>query len=151
MKIIIHCSDSTFGNAILINQWHKENGWMSKTGISMGYHFDILNGRITSNKYNQIYDGLIEVGRPIDEDNHIETWELGAHTRGRNNSIGICLIGNSGGFTVAQLEALEALLEELRNLYRELDIEQHSHFDKNKPYCAGLDQSFIDRLKYKFS
>ena len=38
-KIIIHCSDSEFGDAALIDKWHKERGW---TGI--GYHYVILNG-----------------------------------------------------------------------------------------------------------
>jgi hypothetical protein len=39
--IVIHQSDSAFGNAAVIDKWHRERGW---SGI--GYHWVILNGRI---------------------------------------------------------------------------------------------------------
>ena len=38
-KVIIHCSDSDFGTASVIDGWHKERGW---DGI--GYHYVITNG-----------------------------------------------------------------------------------------------------------
>ena len=89
IKCIIHCSDSPQGrgdNAETIHKWHKERGF---DGI--GYHYVILE------------DGTIESGRP-------EYWS-GAHAKGYNNSIGVCLIGDSI-FTHAQFIALEKLLKE---------------------------------------
>jgi hypothetical protein len=32
-QIIIHCSDSEFGNVIQIDRWHRERGWKG-----IGYH-----------------------------------------------------------------------------------------------------------------
>lgn len=85
-KIIVHCSDSEWATAQVIDQWHKERGW---SGI--GYHFVICNGYPTyeSWKNKQIdpkYLGKIEIGRPIEK--------IGSHAKGDNHdSIGICLIG----------------------------------------------------------
>lgn len=39
-KIIINCSDSDWGDAEVIDEWHRERGW---DGI--GYHYIICNGR----------------------------------------------------------------------------------------------------------
>jgi len=140
-KVIIHCSDSAFGNAELIGSWHRgENGWSE-----IGYHFVILNGRTDAKfKYDSLYDGLIETGRHILED--------GAHTKGQNTeSIGICLIGKSNEFTDVQMNKLEQLLIILMAKFNELDIFQHSDFDPhNKPYCAGLTDSIMTDLRHKF-
>lgn len=134
MKVIIHCSDSPFGDAATIDRWHKERGWKM-----IGYHYVILNGvRKSASKYIEIDDGKIEEGRPLGM--------KGAHTYGHNDSIGICLIGNSNSFTVKQLMTLEdKLLPELREIYEDIDIYQHSDFDDNKPHCAGLDYRFLDK------
>jgi len=86
-QIVVHCSASNWGNAKVIDEWHKERGW---SGI--GYHFVIGNGYPSYNswrykKKQNNYDGLIEIGRPIDR--------MGAHAKGDNaHSIGVCLIGN---------------------------------------------------------
>lgn len=72
--IIIHCSDSPFGNAAVIDGWHRERGFNR-----IGYHYVIGNG-------NGSKPGEIEEGRAVDQ--------VGAHAVGYNsNSIGICLIG----------------------------------------------------------
>ena len=47
-RITIHCSDSEWGNADVIDEWHKKRGW---DGI--GYHYVILNGYPT---YNEVMD-----------------------------------------------------------------------------------------------
>jgi len=121
--IVVHCSDSTFGDAALIDQWHKERGW---TGI--GYHYVILR------------DGTVEKGRPDSE--------RGAHVKGKNsNSIGICLIGKDGLYTMAQAAALRELLQVLRAQYSipSSEIYGHRDFDDGKT-CPDFDvQEFVKR------
>ena len=81
--MVVHCSDSPQGrgdNASIIDKWHKQRGW---SGI--GYHFVILE------------DGTLEVGRDIEKS--------GAHAKGHNEKIGVCLIGRDT-FTQAQADTL---------------------------------------------
>lgn len=101
--IILHCSDSTFGSAIEIDKWHRERGW-----DNIGYNFVICNGQIENNTYMSCMDGTIERGRDIDKS--------GAHAKGYNNYIGICLIGINS-FTDAQFKSLEVLVKELILIY----------------------------------
>lgn len=106
-KHIIHCSDSTFGDAATIDRWHKERGW---NGI--GYHFVILP------------DGTIEKGRPLNKQ--------GAHVYGHNrNSVGTCLIGKTE-FTPRQFEALQILHNVLEAIYGTLPFYGHRDYDKGK-------------------
>ena len=148
-KVIIHCSDSEFGNAAIINEWHRQRGFYSvEQNISIGYHLVILNGKISARCYNPRFDGRIETGRGFDEDNHIERWEHGAHTKGQNySSLGICLIGKSGDFTNAQIRGLSKELRELRIQFGQLDIGQHSDYSKSKPFCAGFTEKQMRELK----
>lgn len=102
--IIVHCSDSTWGNAAVIDEWHKERGFNRKGKVNValkhiGYHRVILNGRISAkSSYDIRRDGFIECGRDLDE--------VGAHCLGMNDSsLGICLIGKSK-FTELQMLAL---------------------------------------------
>lgn len=109
--IIIHCSDSPQGrgdDASTIDRWHKERGW---TGI--GYHYVILE------------DGLIQEGRPLGT--------KGAHARGYNNYIGICLIGVDA-FTDAQFTSLALLC-------KALDVEDiKGHYDvSTTKTCPNFD------------
>ncbi|MGE5457300.1 MAG: N-acetylmuramoyl-L-alanine amidase [Methanococcaceae archaeon] len=136
--VIVHCSDSGFGNAVLIDSWHAERGFKTPAGIHVGYHFVILNGQIGAYKHNSMFDGTIETGRPIDDDSDLELDEIGAHTFGYNNAVGICLIGLSGTFSVAQIRSLKFLIKMLRKQFGEIKVIQHSDVDKKKPYCAGL-------------
>jgi len=96
--IIIHCSDSEWGDAKVIDSWHKERGFKE-----IGYNYVVMNGRRkTKNEYEASEDGLVELGRAITKE--------GAHCIGYNsNSIGICLIGVRD-FTVAQYKALFKLI-----------------------------------------
>jgi N-acetylmuramoyl-L-alanine amidase len=103
--IIIHCSDSRWGDKSEIDNWHKARGW---SGI--GYHHVILNGHRRPNNYKFNEDGLIEEGRSHEV--------AGAHAEGYNsNSLGICLIGKDD-FTERQLKAMYQLLKLLMTKYK---------------------------------
>jgi N-acetylmuramoyl-L-alanine amidase len=137
-NVIVHCSDSSFGNAALISKWHTlpvpdGRGW-----DAIGYHYVILNGRLSAYKMNSYFDGHIETGRPLDDDADMELDERGAHAFGYNNAVGICLIGLSGTFTESQLRALHHLVCRLRSQFKEIKVMQHSDVEKKKPQCAGL-------------
>ena len=140
MKVILHCSDSPFGNAVMIDGWHAEKGFKNAEGIHIGYHMVILNGWLTAKKYNRFFDGLIETGRALDDDNIIEWDEIAAATLGHNDAVQICMIGKSGKFTSAQLLALQSkALPMLREIFGSIEVEQHSDYDPvNRPYCAGF-------------
>jgi len=140
--VIIHCSDSSWGNSSVITQWHLERGF-----TTIGYHYVILNGRLSPFKFHFYFDGHIETGRPLDDDNDFELDEKGAHAFGYNMAVGICLIGLSGVFTDAQLRTLRYLINRLKFQFGELDIKQHSEVDKKKPSCAGLTKLQLEGLR----
>jgi len=125
-EIIIHSSDSTFGNAALIDHWHRERGW-----DCIGYHVVILNGKISSDQEGVFFDGQIETGRSLDR--------AGAHCLGRNEkSIGVCLIGKNGQFTDMQIKTLVELIKKLRESFGDLNVSFHSDYNKDKPMCPGI-------------
>ena len=133
-KVIIHCSDSSFGNSATITQWHLQRSFST-----IAYHYVILNGLLAPSKYHNYFDGHIETGRPLDDDSDMELDEKGAHTFGYNNAVGICLIGLSGQFTDSQIRALSHLIHRLRAQFKnDIQVFQHSDFDRKKPKCAGL-------------
>lgn len=140
MDVILHCSDSEFGNACQIDRWHREKGFSM-----IGYHFVILNGQITPTKYNKFFNGNIETGRPLDDDNVFEFDETAAATLGKNNCVQICLIGKSGNFTVGQIKSTADLLRLLKQIFGSIKVTQHSDHDpKNRPYCAGISKGQMD-------
>lgn len=135
-KIIIHCSDSGFGDAETIDQWHKQRGWDGN-----GYHFVITNGHIKSgSKYDKAFDGKIEKGRDVEK--------RGAHCYGHNKtSIGICLIGKEA-FTAEQLlTSLPSIVNELKRKYglTDKDVYPHSKLNVGKT-CPNLTEGYIRRL-----
>ena len=106
-----------------IDRWHRERGY-----FSIGYHFVIRR------------DGTIERGRPLDQP--------GAHARSYNHrSIGICLVGGvaadkktpENNFTEAQMESLEALLRELKELYPRALVFGHGQLGGTKTSCPSFD------------
>ena len=117
-RLVVHCSDSSFGSALLIDKWHKERGFRM-----IGYHYVILNGFPTSHQLKikqrwNFLDGSIECGRNLDADPYLEKEEVGAHAYGFNQeSVGICLIGKDGNFTPRQFYALRVLVNELRRCF----------------------------------
>ena len=140
VKVIIHCSASAFGNAAEITRWHLQRKFNT-----IGYHFVVLNGWTGAKKYHSEFDGRIETGRPLDDDKDLEPDEIGAHTLGQNKAVGICLIGNSGSFTLAQIDSLQRLLLMLKRQFYEIEVSQHSDYEPAKPYCAGLS---IEQIRY---
>ena len=42
--IIVHCSDSSWGDVPVINDWHRQRGFDAPGGVPCGYHFVIRNG-----------------------------------------------------------------------------------------------------------
>ncbi len=132
-EVDIHCSDSYFGNNMIIDKWHKE-----KDFDEIGYNYIILNGLIHSDYFDPIADGLIETGRRVDK--------LGAHCKGHNDAIGICLIGESGKFTKNQINSLIGFLKKLKEIYKGINVVRHSDNDPvNKSFCPGIsDEEFED-------
>lgn len=145
MKVVIHCSDSPFGNAAVIDYWHRNR---PKSFRMIGYHLVILNGWIDPKHYHNRFNGHVETGRPFDDNKNIDTSEWGAHTKGENSqSIGVCLIGKSGQFSWKQLGALANELAELKKQFGEIEISQHSDHDPRKPFCAGLTEEEMQGLR----
>jgi hypothetical protein len=104
--IIIHHSDSAYGSAAIIDQWHRDRGF-----DELGYHFVIGNGTNSG-------DGQIEVGPRWTK----QKW--GAHdnaldNRYNTNGIGICLVGNFNNTrpTPKQLRSLVRLVVYLMRTY----------------------------------
>lgn len=121
-RIVVHCTDSDDSLDIgfrEIDQWHKERGWLSKSGISCGYHYIIRR------------DGSIEKGR--------QDWENGAHVKGHNKtSIGVVWVGRNQ-IADKQYQALMKLLRGLMKQYS-VDIEDvlgHTELDHLKT-CPNL-------------
>lgn len=131
-RVILHCSDSEFGDIKLIDQWHKARGWQG-----CGYHYVVTNGVIEHGKpYNPALDGVVQQGRLLTQ--------IGAHCQGQNaDSIGVCLIGRHH-FTGKQLyQALPNLILMLRDIgigWR--DVFGHCEFTKLKT-CPNIDPLLI--------
>lgn len=93
-RIFLHCSDSEWGTAHIIDSWHKDRGWKE-----IGYGEVIQNGYPTVSWYNSktkipYLEGAAEIGRSIDNDEWFDPGEMGAHVKGYNlGSYGICIIG----------------------------------------------------------
>jgi len=108
-KAVIHHSASPDMSAKVIDKYHKSKGWKC-----IGYHFVIRT------------NGDIEKGRPLTM--------KGAHAKGRNNYIGICLTGYDH-FTKAQIKSLCFLLNKLGV----------SHIERHHEKCPGngLDMQYV--------
>lgn len=119
--IVIHCSDSPQGrgdDVSTIDRWHKERGW---SGV--GYHFVILE------------DGTIQAGRPLGK--------TGAHAKGHNSKIGICLIGTDT-FTTEQYLSLELLVKGLVVQYNIPSKDILGHYMVSSKTCPNFD---VDTFK----
>jgi len=138
--IVLHCSDSLFGDVALIDLWHRERGF---DGI--GYHYVIENGYPDAESHRLKRpcferDGRLSTGRPLAE--------VGAHVKGRNEgSIGICLIGRDQ-FTAAQFGTLAKLMADLRGSWPEAEL--LGHYEAQLPgearkSCPNLDMDWIRR------
>lgn len=123
-SIIIHCTDSDDSLDIgfrEINDWHRDRGWLSPSGISCGYHFIVRRG------------GKVERGRPDDE--------MGAHCKGKNrNSLGIVWVGRKAMSPDQRKSLLNLVAElcEIHGLSRADDVFGHCEFEPNKT-CPNID------------
>ncbi len=141
-RIVIHCSDSPNGKSLFtgkqgdrnyvtpvmeIDSWHKARGfrrlpnWRSRLNpglSSIGYHYVVYTR------------GFVETGRHVDE--------IGAHVEGYNaTSIGICLIGRDK-FTPEQWNALDRLVDSLREIYPQAKVVGHCQLNADKT-CPNFD------------
>ncbi len=142
-RIVIHCSDSNWGCAPEIREWHTAgNGWSD-----IGYHYVINNGKINSGYYIDSMNGSVEVGRPIDSNMHVDQSEKGAHAYGYNSdSIGICLVGKEK-FTTFQLGTLFDLVSDLMTKFK-ISVENvkgHYELDPKKT-CPNMDMSSFRKI-----
>lgn len=98
--LVVHCTASPDYMDVgfqEINQWHKDRGFLSPSGVHCGYHYIIRR------------DGTIEKGRPDEE--------VGAHAKGVNSkSLGIVWAGTNE-ITPKQHTSLIALLQNLKDQY----------------------------------
>lgn len=134
-QIIIHCSDSDFGNVLLINQWH-----IGRNFDSCGYHYIITNAYPFSTKDEPLHilDGHISPGRA--------ERIVGAHCRGQNkHSLSICVIG--GEFSSAQKKSLRALILNRLHYYGLTvdDVYAHCEFDPGKS-CPGMSGGCVEGI-----
>lgn len=153
-RIIVHCTDSEFGDARLVNDLHtgQQNpliplAWPSGTESyyrnpfrKIGYHYLILNGFTRPGEYQAELDGCIEPGRSEEEE--------GAHCYGQNHdSLGVCLVGKQL-FSARQLYcALPDLLTRLGEKYSLCchDIYAHYEFSQVKS-CPNVDIALIRKI-----
>lgn len=142
-SIVIHCSDSYWGTAIVINGWHQEYGW-----TMIGYHDVVLNGYPTYDHWqkkikDEMLDGSIECGRKLDTDGTLESDEYGAQVKGYNKkSIGICCITKDGTLTPKQKEAL---MKRVQYRMKQFGLGVHNvkgHYElDSKKTCPNFDMS----------
>lgn len=141
--IIVHESDSSWGDAREIDKWHKERGWSE-----IGYHKVILNGQRSSRGvFNESEDGIIENGRPIEK--------TGAHALGFNSiSLGFCLIGKGGQFTKKQMNSLVSLIMDYCIEYNIPLSNVLGHYEIPKSggkVCPEIDMKiFREELQFRF-
>jgi N-acetylmuramoyl-L-alanine amidase len=147
---VLHCSESVFGDAALIDKWHKERTPPFKL---IGYNHVILNGCRKSEKYLKEDDGLLEAGRPINMDTWIEESEIGAHALGFNDhSVSACLIGGAGGslsaFTIPQYQTALILGSFWSKAIPGINILGHCETGSPKLCPVISMEMYRDRLKY---
>ena len=116
-RIILHCSATSEGQNVTtetIREWHTSP---PRNWSDIGYHFIILNDGM----------GTVERGRPV--------WRNGAHTKGHNDTIGICYVGGIDGMsdpcdTMTDIQecAFFELVDQLRCVFGTITIHGHNEF-----------------------
>lgn len=152
-KIYIHCSAGKWGNENVINVWHRLRKFLTVVDgyhLSTGYHHIIGNGTPYSNmQYIGYLDGEIETARAFSNQ--------GAGVKSDNrNTIHICLIGEPGQFSKAQIRKLYKILA--WHVERGVDVENiwghYEYWTKQGrdplKRCPGIDmdQFRLDLRKY---
>jgi N-acetylmuramoyl-L-alanine amidase len=114
--IIVHCSASPQGrgdDASTIHEWHKKRKF---DGI--GYNAVVLE------------DGTVQSGRP-------DYWR-GAHAKGYNNYLGICLMGKKK-FTKEQFAAAQKWIFKKMKKYNIHRDKVKGHCEVSKKTCPNFD------------
>lgn len=128
--IVVHCSaspDSLDVGFKQIDEWHKQRGWKSPSGVHCGYHYIVRR------------NGTVERGRPDSE--------KGAHVEGKNSStLGVVWVGEKLPTSV-QYTALVQIVHALMVKYS-VDI------DKVQGHCEIAPESkktcpIIDMNKFR--
>jgi len=149
-RLVLHCSDSTWGDAKTIDEWHRKR---KPPFREIGYHGVILNGCRTPGRYDGDDDGLIEAGRSLDHDTWLEENEVGAHALGFNSdTIAWCLIGGAGGskssFTKNQYYSALVVASYWKLIVPDLEVVGHGELPNANKACPVIDMNlFRDRLK----
>jgi len=136
--IVVHRTESAFGDAELINIWHVERGF-----DMIGYHYLIGNSFPKAQDWTQHMpqfenDGRIEVGRAVGS--------RGAHAKGYNSvSIGIALVGMRD-FTSKQFASLAFIINKLKKAYPDAEVVGHCELDSKKKACPSIDMDYLRGL-----
>ena len=150
-RLVLHCSDSTWGDAKTIDEWHRKRGFRE-----IGYHGVILNGCRTPGRYDGDDDGLIEAGRSLDHDTWLEENEVGAHALGFNSdTIAYCLIGGADGskaaFTKSQYYSTILVAAYWKSIIPGIEIVGHNELPGVAKACPVINMDlFRDRFKRFF-
>jgi hypothetical protein len=136
-NIILHCSDSEWGDVPTIREWHVTgNGWRD-----IGYNIVILNGNGPNGSEN--VDGKIDMGRGLDFDITLDRSEKAAHTLGYNhNSIGVCLIGKKK-FTYKQIESFILFGKMWKRIKPDIKIYGHYEMTESGKTCPNIDMDLM--------
>ena len=143
-RIFIHCSDSDFGTALLINEWHIKRGWKC-----IGYNEVVNNGYPSFDYFNNnikipYAEGAVEFGRVADSDQWFESFEEGAGVYGWNKgSYHICMIGK---FNFSD-DVLNKTLEIVRYRMKQFNLTYNDvfgHYEKDdKKTCPNIDMNIF--------
>ncbi|NJO17739.1 MAG: hypothetical protein HC877_18995 [Thioploca sp.] len=153
--IVIHCSDSNYGDANIIDSWHQERDFKRSNKYinkfyplkHIGYHFVILNGYIDNSKdYVSELDGYIQYGRALGE--------VGSHAIGNNEDVGICLIGKKefSNHQIIQLYTLcLKLMLDLRIEYSAIIGHYETKYERNKPAPKTCPNIGMNRVRTRLN
>ncbi len=144
--IVVHTSDSKWGDVGVIRQWHTDKPPKGRGWSDIGYHFVITNGYDTYNalvtKKRSSSDGIVAPGRPLDQD--------GAHCVGFNqNSIGICLVGAAGNYTEKQILSLERFCINMMKTYNIPVVNVIGHYETKNGQSQGKTCPDIDMKAWR--
>lgn len=134
-KIVIHCSatppESDIGRKE-INDMHLKRGFRM-----IGYHNVVRR------------NGIVEAGRPLDDDNILEEDEVGAHAKGFNReSISICIVGGIDSFkhkrpifnfTHTQMLITHGLISEYKKRWPHAEVIGHRDLPGVTKACPCFD------------
>ena len=128
-KVVVHCTaspDSIDFGFKDIDEWHRQRGFLSDSGISCGYHWIIRRS------------GKVEAGRPESES--------GAHARGYNKHTIVVVWVGEKQIGIEQRKQLLRVLRGICNKYMipVLDVIGHNEIDGVKKECPVID---MDKLR----